>query len=59
VNCSDHSQREVKVTVEFVPVAPIFVDRKYVVVVVVDVVIVIITVTTTATTTTSTTVQWS
>lgn len=56
VNCSDHIQREIKVTVEFVRSAPIYVDSKCVVVVV----IVIITITTTtATATTSTTIQWS
>jgi len=59
VNCSDHSQREIKVTVEFARSAPIYVDSKCVVVVVVVVVIVIITITTTATATTSTTIQWS
>lgn len=58
VNCNDHSQREIKVTAEFVQVAPIYVDSKCVVVVVV--VVVIITITTTATTTTtSTTIKCS
>jgi hypothetical protein len=57
VNCSDHSQREIKVTVEFVRAAPIYVDSKCVVV---DVIVIItITTTTTATTTTTTTIQWS
>ena len=56
VNCSDHFLREIKVTVEFVRTAPIYVDSICVVVVVV---IVIITITTTATTTTTINIQWS
>ena len=52
VNCSHRSQREIKVTVEFVRAAPIYVDSKCGVVV-----IVIITIITTATTTTTTTIQ--